>query len=220
MGFIQKLAVVAAGGFAAWICVITPVAAAPAVRGATSAGEIGLYAAADFLLVDGACADCKTLKPALWYFRGDQVAVPKDGVASAGFTAGVAAQADVRAWYSSATPEDLKARPGLIWIGSPSIIGDARLQPSGDSVVVAGGSAAFFAQRPLRIRGRVETASNGVQSVTARTIWPQDYVIDAVRAPLAPLAAGETLSGLVRQNEANTRYEARVLWERSPGAPR
>jgi hypothetical protein len=210
------------------------------VRGATEAGEFGLFPATDFRLVDGACADCKALKPAMWYFRGDAVVVPKDGVPAAGFAAGVAAQADVRAWYSSAPPEALNARPGLVWIGSPSLISEAQLLPSGDALRASGGTmqftltpklasnrsyydastTAFFQQRSLRIRGRIETASNGAQSMIARTVWPQDYVIDGARAALAPLGANESLSGLVHQSVTDARFETRVLWERTAGAPR
>ncbi|MCE9640352.1 MAG: hypothetical protein K8S22_09445 [Betaproteobacteria bacterium] len=215
--------------------------AEPAVRPALAAGSLGLFPAADFRLVPGTCADCPTPKEALWYFRDDLIAVPGPGAKVAGFTDGVAAKEDVRRWYAAAGPEELQARPPLIWVGSPSVITDARLQESGNALRLADGTvtrfavtpkipanlsyydastAKFFTQRPLRIRGTVAQGVDGKPAVTARTIWPQDYVIDAAASKLSPLAAGETLSGLVRQADSAPRYETRLLWERTPGQPR
>src|SRR6185295_9290363 len=60
------------------------------------------------------------------------------------------------------------------------------------------------------------------QSFVARTIWPQDYSMDAARLKLEPLAAGETLEALVRRETRPELdgYETRLLWERNPGQPR
>ena len=214
--------------------------AEPAVRPALAAGSLGLFPVADFRLVPGTCADCATPKEALWYFQDDLVAVPLPGAKIAGFAGGVPAQEDVRRWYAVAGPEELQARPPLVWVGSPDIITNAALQESGDALRLADGAVAsfavtskipanlsyydastakFFAQRPLRIRGIVAQGADGKPAVIARTIWPQDYVIDAAASKLAPLAAGETLSGLVRHAGA-ARYETRTLWERNPGQPR
>lgn len=215
--------------------------AEPAVRPALAAGSLGLFPAADFRLVPGTCADCPTPKEALWYFRDDFIAVPGAGTNSAGFSAGVPAQEDVRRWYAAAGPAELQARPSLVWVGSPSVIANARLQASGDALRLADGAIAhfvvtpkiptnlsyydastakFFAQRALRIRGSVSQDAAGKQTVVARTIWPQDYVIDAAASKLAPLAGGETLTGLVRQTGNAARYETRLLWERNPGQAR
>ncbi len=211
-----------------------------AVRPALAAGSLGLFPAADFQLVAGSCADCAVPKTALWYFKEDLVAIPKPGVRVAGFTTAVPAQADVRSWYAAADQEELQARPPLVWIGSPSVIANATLNASGTTLRLADGTNAsfavtpkiptnrsyydastrnFFAQRPLTLRGKIEQGPDGKPLVTARTIWPQDYVIDAAASKLAPLAAGETLMSLVRQPDA-VRYEARTLWERNPGQPR
>ena len=215
--------------------------AQPGIQPALASGSLGLFPVEEFRLVPGSCADCATSKEALWYFKDDLVAVPKSGANVAGFSRGVPAQEDVRRWYAAAGKEELQARPPLVWIGSPSMVTDAWLQESGDALKLADGtvarfavtpkipanlsyydasSAKFFAQRPLRIRGSVEKGSDGRPVVTARTIWPQDYVIDATASKLAPLAAGETLMGLVRQADSAARYEARVLWERTPGQQR
>ena len=51
---------------------------APAgVRGALDSGAIGVYRADNFRLADGDCRDCPTIRQALWYFRGDTIAVPR-----------------------------------------------------------------------------------------------------------------------------------------------
>ena len=218
-----------------------PARALPGVQPTLAAGSLGLFPANDFRLVTGTCADCATLKEGLWYFQDDLVAVPKPGVNSAGFSRGVAAQEDVRRWSAAAGTDELEARPPLVWVGSPSMVVDATLQQSGAALRLADGtiahfavtpkiplnlsyydasSATFFARRTLRIRGTVGQNPDGKPAVTARTIWPQDYVIDASASQLAPLGTGESLAVLVRQTDHAARYATRVLWERSPGQPR
>ena len=41
-------------------------------------------------------------------------AVPAEGVEVAGFTRGLTAQEDVKRWYATATPQQLRARPPLL----------------------------------------------------------------------------------------------------------
>ncbi|MEO7727365.1 MAG: hypothetical protein ABIS45_08935, partial [Burkholderiales bacterium] len=211
------------------------------IQPALAAGSLGLFPAEDFRLVPGDCADCATSKEALWYFRGDLVAIPKSGTNVAGSSRGVHAQDDVRRWYATAGKEEFQARPPLVWIGSPNVITNARLQDSGDALRLTDGTIArfavtpkipsnlsyydassvkFFAQRPLRIRGTVDAGPAGRPAVTARTIWPQDYVIKPTAGKLAPLTAGETLMSLVRRADNAASYETRLLWERNPGQPR
>ncbi len=212
-----------------------------AASNALLSGDLGLFPAANFRLVRGSCGDCSTLKEALWYFRDDLIAVPKPEIGSAGYSRGMAAQDDVRAWYSGAGNVERRAHPPLVWVGSPALFADVRLQADGSTLRLKDGSdrrfvlaprlatnrayfdastGEFFRPRELRIRGAVAAGPDGDSTIVARTIWPQDYVIDAAGASLSPLSAAETLSGLVRQNEANTRYETRIIWERSPGKPR
>lgn len=214
---------------------------ATVARPALAAGSLGLFPAEDFRLIQGSCADCATLKEALWYFQDDLVAVPKANVATAGFTRGISAQDDVRRWNASVVGDAMQVRPQHVWIGSPSVISDATLLESGDALRLADGTLArfavtpkipanlsyydpttakFFGQRALHIRGIVATGADGKPEVTARTIWPQDYTIGANDSKLAPLAPGETLHGLVRQVAGATQYETRLLWERNPGQPR
>jgi len=82
-------------------------------------------------------------------------------------------------------------------------------------------SAHFFAGRAVRLRGMMEAGADGASAFVARTIWPQDYVIDD-GAPRQPLDPGETLKDVVEHCPlgASGRYALRVLWERAPGARR
>lgn len=64
----------------AWLALLfcgSVLAQPAATRGALDRARLGLYEGADFPLVDGPCADCATIAQALWYFRGDLVAVPR-----------------------------------------------------------------------------------------------------------------------------------------------
>jgi hypothetical protein len=209
----------------------------PTARSAVEYGLIGLYPATDFRLVQGACPDCDTPRQALWYFQDDLVAVPRKGVDSVGYDRGLLPQEAVRRWHATATARELQARPPLVWIGAPEVVTGAQLLPSGDRLRLADGSTArfgvvpkiptnrsyyneatqqFFQQRSLRIRGFVERDEGGAMLV-GRTLWPEDYVIDAQRMKIAPLANGEQIDQLVRQTGG---YETRLLWERNPGQSR
>lgn len=204
---------------------------------AEEAGKLGLYPAADFRLVDGKCIDCSTIPQALWYFRNDIVGVPGKGVPAAGFTPRVRAQEDVRHWYRSVRDNELHARSPLVWIGASRVVGDVRLNATGDAMSLPDGrvipfrvvpkistnlsyydssSAGFFRERPLRMRGELKQGADGRPVWEARTIWPQDWSINEKKMTLRPLAAGETLASLVRQHESakDERYEVRLLWER------
>src|SRR5262245_860560 len=95
---------------------------------ALAAGNQGLFPSTDFRAISGDCSDCATIPQARWYFSKDLVAVPRPGVGIAGMTRGIAAQEDVRRWYGSGGGKDA-ARPPLVWIGSPELVVDARLEP-------------------------------------------------------------------------------------------
>lgn len=195
----------------------------------------GLYRGSDFRLTRGACNDCSTIKQALWYFRDETIAVPAEGIPAAQFDRGIGVQEDVRRWYAGARPEDLQARPPLLWIAASHTTRDVRLTEDarllfqdGRSVDFAivpkiktnlsyydASSAAFFRRRPLHMRGELKG-----NTFTARTIWPQDWAIDEKQLRLEPLLADETLQSIVRrhQNARHETYEARLLWERAPAA--
>lgn len=195
----------------------------------------GLYRGSDFRLTRGACTDCPTIKQALWYFRDETIAVPADDIPIAQFSRGIAVQEDIRRWYAAATPEDLQARPPLLWVGASHKTRNVRLTQDGrlrfedgrsvDLRIVPkintnlsyydASSEAFLRQRPLRMRGELRG-----NTFTARTIWPQDWAIDEKQLRLEPLLADETLQSIVRrhQNARHETYEARLLWERTPAA--
>ena len=201
-----------------------------------AATVFGLYQGSDFRLTQGDCKACATPKQALWYFRDDLVAVPEAGIKAADFSRGVTAQEDVKRWYAGATAEDHQARPPMLWIGSPSLVRDVTLAASGDAIQFSDGkslpfrvtpriktnlsfyndsSKAFFQQRPVRLRGEMQN-----DTFVARTLWPQDWVIDETQMKRQPLQAGESLLGLVRKhaNGRDERFETRLLWENTAGA--
>jgi hypothetical protein len=218
-----------------FLATASSVAAPGSVRNALDATRLGLYDGAQFRLVDGTCADCQTIPQALWYFRGELLAVPKSG--AAGFTRERTAQDDVREWAQS-HPDGDGARPPLVWLGSPQIVDAARLADGGRALVGADGrhlefsltkkidsnrsyfddsSRRHFADRRLKMRGRVEG-----DRFVARTIWPEDYSLDFSSLPYRPLDAGETLVELVRAADGGARspFAVRVLWQRDPKAAR
>ena len=207
---------------------------APAIIPATT-GVFGLYPGSDFRLTKGVCSDCPVPKQALWYFRDDLVAVPAASVKAAEFSRGVVAQEDVKRWHAVANGDALQARPPMLWIGAPSLVRDATLAASGDSIKLSDGasvpfkvtpkiktnlsfyndsSKAYFQQRSVRMRGEMQQ-----ESFVARTMWPQDWAIDETQMTLQPLQAGESLLGLVRKhaNAKDERFETRLLWEKSAG---
>ncbi len=200
-----------------------------------SATVFGLYKGSDYRLTTGACTNCPTPKQALWYFRDDIIAVPVDGVDTAGFSRGITTQEDVRRWYAGAKPQDLQARPPMLWVGATHQARDVRLTDDGRLQFADGrsvqfqtvpriktnlsyyddSSKAFFQKRPLRVRGELRG-----QTFTARVMWPQDWAIDESNLRLEPLLADESVLSLVRrhQNAKSETFEARLLWERAPAA--
>ena len=167
----------------------------------------GLYPARDFQHVRTPCSHCKLSPPEQWLFENEQVAAPrKDGL------------------------------PPLVWTASSEVLEHVRMA-SDERLLLAGGMArpwaladklptnlsyaneatlAFFAQRSLRVQGDPVLHPNGLRHFVARTIWPEDYVLQP--SPAQPLRPGETLMDLVRAQGGGARssYTTRVLWQRSP----
>ncbi|MGZ5089836.1 MAG: hypothetical protein ACXWCY_14795 [Burkholderiales bacterium] len=216
---------------------LSPVATAASagVRGALDGTQLGLYEGKDFRLVDGRCADCPTIPQALWYFRGDMVAVPQ--LAPAAFAQRSKAQDDVREWALK-HPAGERSRPPLVWIGSPLIAEGMRLDEGGRTMLARDGSRmAFsivpkistnlsyydassvqhFANRSMRLRGRMEN-----DGFVARTIWPEDYALDFNNLVYKPLSPSENLSSLVRAESGGARLPlaTQVIWQRDPKATR
>jgi hypothetical protein len=186
--------------------VVAGAPAAPPPKDALAAGRLGLFASEDYRLTDGKCADCPTVRQALWYFEDDLIAVPR-------------------------------ARGGgpssLVWIGSPQLVEHAQLTADGHALTNATGgvlplaltprlrtnhswydesTTRFFTGRPLKVRGR----SDG-DGFVARTIWPEDYRLDAS----AGVDSDTTIAARITADAggAQAPYKASLLWQR-PGASR
>ncbi len=184
---------------------------------ALSREHLGLVDAAAMTLTTGRCGRCRTDKQALWYFQNDGIAVPSGDLESA---------------QNSRTAD----APFLVWIGAPEIIETAHLTDdrrrlrllSGESVPLDlvprlstnrsyfnEASAEFFAQRPLRLRGRT-IQTEGQQHFVARALWPLDYRLDRAAAQLPSRQNSLAIPSLI-ESEGSTQaapYRTHLLWER------
>ncbi len=218
-------------------------ASAPAaLQGALDGERIGLLPAARFRLADGGCTDCPTVRQALWYFRQEVLAVPQAGEAVAGFTAGAGIVDSVAGWAASGGAQAALRYPGLIWMGAPHVLDNAAILPGGrqlrmsDGVPAAlklvpklptnlsywnDGTTAFFASRPVRMRGTY-MAAGASSAFTARTVWPKDFTLDPDQVALRPFGNRESLTSFVQDQGggAASPYATRLLWERAPGKAR
>lgn len=222
------------------LAAVPAVAAGPGgLKDALSGERLGLLPAGHFRIATGHCADCPTLKQGLWYFREQTLAVPQGAQALSSHAATGDIVGDVRDWSASGQAGTLDY-PGLVWLAEPQLLDDATILPAGGLLrSVDGGQAgfhlapkiasnrsfwdgtttAFFAQRPVRMRG---TYTEQQQAFVARTVWPKDFVIDGAKLAAQPLAPNETLRAFVQAEGggAASRYATRLLWERTPGQAR
>ncbi|MBV8634521.1 MAG: hypothetical protein JO002_08540 [Burkholderiaceae bacterium] len=210
------------------------------VKDALQDGSLGLFPAQDFHQARGDC-QCGKLKQGMWYFQDDLVALPRVGVPQASYSTTLDKLSDIRQWSSSPEAQTL-AYPSLLWLGSPQVVDGVSLSADGKSLKTAGGDAldfrvvpkiasnrsyyndasvAFFANRPLRLRGKVEEEA-GKPVFVARTVWPADFNIDADRLALAPPKDTHALTEFVQAEHggAKSAFTTRLLWERHPGRPR
>ncbi|MFY9721690.1 MAG: hypothetical protein WAJ82_04060, partial [Azonexus sp.] len=79
----------------------------------------GLFPANQFVVTSGGCRDCTALPQALWYFRGETIAVPKPGVPLAGFEPALPVREDLAAWAKVSAINGAIEFPPLIWLGAP-----------------------------------------------------------------------------------------------------
>lgn len=214
------------------------------LKDALSGERLGLLPADHFRLATGHCTDCPTLKQGLWYFRDQLLAVPHGAHALSAHAPTSDIVRDVRDWAAArdGQPAALPqlAYPGLVWLAAPQILDDAAILPAGALLRSADGreaglqlvpkiasnrsfwdgkTTAYFAQRPVRMRG---TYNEQQGSFVARTVWPKDFVIDGAKVAAQPLAPGETLRSFVQADGggASGPYATRLLWERHPGQAR
>jgi hypothetical protein len=188
----------------------------------TEQDALGLYPAASFRIVTGATAGEGTLRQARWYFNGEPIAVPVDGVPVASYGTGVDAFDDVRAWAASCDPKAIDY-PALIWIGAAQAMHGVRMADDGSTIaglvlkLVAKlplnrswfneRSIAFFSGRPLTVRGTREG-----NAFEIRTLWPDDFRLSA-----APPVRDEAIRGLMREapgGGSRAPFAAWTLWQR------
>jgi len=220
----------------------TGAASAPPVESAVAdGGLIGLYPTATLRLLDGDDAASTLSRHARWYFRGETVAAARPGHPVSEFSTARRAADDVRAWAAAQSERGELTWPPLVWIAAPQVAAHARLASDGAAVTLADGgvcalrlapqnalnrsyfdasSARWFASRAARLRG----ASEG-DAFVARTLWPEDFALDAVlpSQPLdAALPGAAALRARVRADPhggARSGYGAHLLWQRAPGTP-
>jgi hypothetical protein len=197
--------------------------------------DIGLYPAASFRLIPGDTADSGVPLQAQWYFGHETILAPKMP-ASASFARGQSTFEDLRQW-SAARGEDAPAdAPPLVWIGSTHVLRGASMSEDGQRLNGGGAwmplravakiplnrsyydasSVAFFASRPLSVRGTIEDGA-----FVMRTVWPEDFRFGPEPPPSRELPAAPTpalaLRALMReapQGGAESPFAAWTLWQR------
>lgn len=206
----------------------------------------GLFPATDFVVTTGERAktladDGARLVPqALWLFRGETIAVPRDGRLVAGFDPALSADEDLQRWSAATVPGSAREYPGLVWVGAPDVVEHGRLDTAGESVrtanTVAGialvprlpsnrsfyneKSTAFFCRRDVRLRGTFGETDGSLRFLV-RTFWPEDFRLDRA-APLTPIPVTPgALRDFVRargQPGGRGGFSAQVVWQREPTA--
>lgn len=200
----------------------------------------GLYPAADFRLTTGECRDCPTLPQALWYFRGETIAVPREGARVASFTPGMPAFEDLARWASDRDERAPIDYPPLIWVAAPQALHGVRLVDGGTALAAQNerfalrlvdripmnrsywdaSSSAFVAQHPLAVRGMLTRGG-----FVMRTAWCEDFGLGPAAPPMRamPPAASpaQAMRALMREapdGGARSPFAAHTLWQREPGA--
>lgn len=192
----------------------------------------GLFSADDFRLTTGMCADCRTLPQALWYFRGETIVVPKDGLPLAGFSRNLPVAEDLAAWAGAVSPGSRREYPPLIWVGAPETERAARLSDDARRLATARGdfgfhlvdklplnrawfdasSRDFFHGRPLKMRGNRQSAD-----FVARTLWPEDFRLPDMPVKLSLPADPAAIRAWVRaqpEGGARSPFAVESIWQR------
>ena len=214
----------------------------------------GLFPAGDFVVTTGGRAerarrhDCatkstiSTIPQALWFFRGEVIAVPRPGSAVAGFDPLKLSIEDVRAWNAVTPPGSVVDYPGLVWLGAGNVLRNARiavdddgcerlLTPEGPAEFVPAprlasnrafynaDSTAFFSRRVLHLRGEWAAGFQLAKRFVAHCLWPEGFRLDPA-APLQPIeATPHALRDFVRsqpQGGAQSSFATRLVWQREP----
>lgn len=192
---------------------------------------LGFYDASQFSVVGPDCKDCQATPQARFYFQGDVAVSPRAN--AVGFDPTRRTFEDLASWARTRGGKADGSLPSLLWTGSSSVAtgvfaanGSHLADEEGNTLPLQltpkiksnlsyynQASAAFFANRPVVARGELKDGT-----FIARTLWPADYSLSKLPA-VQPLAAGESISTLVRadQGGARSQFAARVLWQRNPG---
>lgn len=182
----------------------------PAPARGVSGGHLGLYPESDFELGTGRCAECRGPREGKWYFLDEVIATPKAG------------------------------KEAIVWIGSKEMVEGAVLSEDGRTVTLSDGSVLPFALTPripsnrsywnpdslshlkgrkLRIRGEF-VEEDGVRTLVARTVWPEDYRLDLGAKVTADAATAAEVDALVAADKGGARepFETRLLWAKGGSA--
>ena len=193
----------------------------------------GMFPAENFQTTTGQCQDCSAIPQALWYFRDETIAVPKNGQPIAGFDRAMSIQDDLTAW-AKATPVGSAAEyPPLIWIAAPDVLRDVRIAPDGRSVKTANGnlalqlvpklplngsyfdahSLAFFQGKLLKLRGWQQG-----DKFVAQVFWSETFRLPQQPSSLAikadPAAFREWIRALP-QGGAQSPFLVESIWRRA-----
>ncbi len=189
---------------------VAPVAPAkevlPSSTNGLTSGFLGLYPEEEYELGSGRCVLCRAPEQGKWYFMDDVIATPKTGAA------------------------------GLVWIGSHEMIEGVKINADGRSVTLKDGtvmpfdlvpkidsnhsyyddsSLAYMKERTVRIRGEF-VEKDGVKTLVARTIWPEDYRIDAASLKEADVKNAGDIDALVAADKGGAKgpFETKLLWQK------
>ena len=80
------------------------------------------------------------LRQAAWYFRHENIGVPRAGLPLAGFATGVHAFDDVRRWAAERAAGATIDFPPLVWVAAPQRLRHARIAAGGQEAITAAGS--------------------------------------------------------------------------------
>jgi len=196
---------------------------------------LGPYAPADYRLATGATAAGALAAPARFLFESETIAIPASGP-QATYALSTDPFADLAAWR--AVPAPLTRAP-LIWVAASQRRTGVRIAADGQHFEDAGRDArlrlapkialnrswadgstfAYLAGRRVTMRGE----NGGDGAFVARTLWPEDWRVDATARPVE-VAGSRTprlaIRGLVRsapRGGADSPPETHPVWEREPG---
>ena len=218
-----------------------------------TASAYGLFPAGDFVVTTGGragrmkyrdFATVPTIPQALWFFRSEVIAVPRAGVSVAGFDPLKLSLDDVLAWNATMPAGSARDLPGLVWLGAPDVVRNARIvadDDGGERLLTPDGpaelalaprlasnrafynadSAAFFGRRVVHLRGEWTAGRTLEKRFVVHGLWPEGYRLDSA-APLQALApTARALREFVReapQGGAQSPFVTRLVWQRDAAA--